>query len=301
LGDRIFVLDRGTPRIFVLDTAGQLQDTISLELLATYGLNGLAVDPLGNLYAADTGRNRILVFSSQGSLVRQIGRGGSGLGEFTQPMALSFARDGAFFVADWENGRIERFDPNYTATDAWPTGFRPFGIAVDAAGRVYAPDSERRRIVVYTPRGVMLAEFGAPGTPPIDVAPRQIAIGSQPLALYILGDQGVVRLDLQNLPPPPQQSTDEIDLLSPLLMLLLAAVPVVAFVARRRRSRRASVGPTLDGKVGLQPEDGAQRQQQQPSRDQDLALAFAHQPDHQQQTANKHHQAVRDRQSNHLA
>ena len=32
-----------------------------------YGLNGVAVDAGGNVYVADTGRNRILVFSPTGS------------------------------------------------------------------------------------------------------------------------------------------------------------------------------------------------------------------------------------------
>ena len=44
--------------------------------LGTYGLNGLAVDASGNVYAADTGRNRVLVFSAAGRLVQQVGHGG---------------------------------------------------------------------------------------------------------------------------------------------------------------------------------------------------------------------------------
>jgi len=296
LDDTVYVLDRAIPRLFKLDTTGRLLDTFNLETLGTYGLNGLAVDPRGNLYAADTGRNRILVFSPSGSLMRQFGRGGSGLGEFTQPMALSFAPDGAFFVADWENGRIERFDASFTATDAWSAGFRPFGIAVDSIGRVYAPDSERRRVVAYSARGGVLAELGGTG---LDVAPRQVATSSfDPLALYVLGPHGIVRMDLQNQAPVPQGS-DEIDLLSPLLMLLLVAVPIVAVVLRRFRGRPASVGATLDGEVRLQAENGAHRQHQQARRDQDLALAVTHQAEHEQQATDQHHQPVGDRHSDH--
>src|SRR6266849_4515801 len=53
-GDNFYVIDRGTPRVLRLDAGGRLQATLTLESLGTYGLNGLAADFVGNLYAADT-------------------------------------------------------------------------------------------------------------------------------------------------------------------------------------------------------------------------------------------------------
>src|SRR4051794_16075512 len=71
-GDNYYVLDRGMARVFRLDGNGQLQAVFSLQQFGPYGLNGLAVDAAGNLYAADTGRNRILVLSPTGQLLKQI-------------------------------------------------------------------------------------------------------------------------------------------------------------------------------------------------------------------------------------
>src|SRR5260370_37272497 len=93
-GDSYYVVDRGTPRILRLDGNGRLQATFNLEPLGPYGLNGLAIDAGGHLYVADTGRNRLLVLSSSGQLIKQVGHGGSDLGGFTQPMMLAFAPDG---------------------------------------------------------------------------------------------------------------------------------------------------------------------------------------------------------------
>lgn len=103
--DEIYVVDRGVPRLFRLDTAGRVMGAFSLESLNPYGLNGVAVDAAGQIYVADTGRNRILVFAPNGALVKQFGRGGADLGAFTQPMAVAFLSDGSFAVADWENSR----------------------------------------------------------------------------------------------------------------------------------------------------------------------------------------------------
>lgn len=269
-GDGYYVVDRGTPRIFRLDVTGRAQSMLDLQTQGTYGLNGLAVDAVGNLYVADTGRNRILVFSPSGQLLKQVGRGGTDLGGFTQPMMLAFAPDGAFFVADWENGRLERFSPSYDATDAWSLGYRPFGVAADRAGRVYAPDFEHRLIEAYTPQGSALGEMHT------GVAPKQVAVapGAQP-SLYVLGSDAIERLDLSNTPPPPQGGgadlTDVVSVLALVLMLVLVGLAVLS-----RRQRRRLLHAPLDGPVRLNTENGAQGEQQQAGADQNLLIA--HQP-----------------------
>ncbi len=262
-GNSYYVLDRGTPRIFRLDVSGQPQAVLDLQPLSPYGLNGLAVDPAGNLYAADTGRNRILVFSPSGQLLKQVGRGGNDLGGFTQPMMVAFAPDGAFFVADWENSRIERFSPNFEATDAWSLGFRAFGVAVDRAGRVYAPDSEHHRVEVFTPQGSSLGDLAT------NVAAKQVALAPGG-SLYALASDAIQRIDLANTPPPPQGSNDTGDLLSVLALLLMVLLVVLAVASRRQRRR--SVHTPFERKVGLDAKNGAQRQQQQPGADQDLLV-----------------------------
>jgi DNA-binding beta-propeller fold protein YncE len=272
--DGYYVIDRGTPRILHIDAAGQLRGIFNLEPLSPYGLNGLAVDQSGNLYAADTGRNRILVFSPNGQLIKQVGRGGADLGGFTQPMMLAFAPDGSFFVADFENNRVERWDASFEATNAWSTGFHSFGIAVDPTGRVFVPDTDHRRVEVFSPQGATLGEMGAPSTPTIDVSPRQVAIAraGQP-SVFVLGNDGIQRLDLENTAPPPQGGSTDVDLVSLAALALMAALLALAVLSRRQRRATASLGAALDRPVGLQPENGAQREHQQPHADEHLLIA----------------------------
>ncbi|HEX8969577.1 MAG TPA: NHL repeat-containing protein, partial [Chloroflexota bacterium] len=240
--------------------------------------NGLAVDANDNVYAADTGRNRILVFSPAGRLMSQVGHGGTDLGGFTQPMMLAFGPDGSLFVADWENGRITRWAADLVATDAWSTGFRPFGVAVDQSGRVFVPDTEHRRVEAYSPRGEPLGEMGGPGSPIIDVTPKQVAVprrGGQ-TALYVLGSDGIQRLDLEDTPAPPPSSADT-DVFGVVAMALMLALLGLAVALRRRRRSAALLGAPPGRPVRLHAENGAESQYQQPCTDQNLLLA--HEPE----------------------
>jgi sugar lactone lactonase YvrE len=274
-GDSYYVVDRGMPRVFRLDNTGQPQFVFDLQPFGVYGLNGVAVDAGGNVYVTDTGRNRILVFSPSGQLVKQVGHGGTDLGGFTQPMMLAFAPDAGLFVSDWENMRVERFNADMEATDAWPLGYHAYGIAVDGMGRVFTPDFDHRRVDAYTPQGGSLGEVGGPDSPLLATTPRQVAVArSAEPSLYVLGSDQIQRLDLQNTPPPPQSSSGP-DLLSVLVIGVMLGVVVLAVVTRRSRRRRApaSLGAALEGPVGLNPKNGAQGQRQQAEADEQLLIA----------------------------
>src|SRR5262249_3277832 len=149
-------------RILRLDAQGRAQPerTIDLSPLATYGPNGLAADGRGGLYMADTGRDRVVVFNSNGAMVAAIGDAGAELGKFKQPMFLAFGPDGGFYVSDWENSRVERFDADGHATNAWPLPTHAWGIAVDDAGRVFVPDGDHKLVRMFAPDGSLLAEIG---------------------------------------------------------------------------------------------------------------------------------------------
>src|ERR671932_1382208 len=198
-GDGWWLLDRGALHILRLDNRGQAQPERTLDLvpLGTYGPNGLATNGRGSLYVADTGRNRILVFNAGGPLTGSIGDTGSDLGKLKQPMFLAFAPDGALFVSDWENARIERFDADRHATNAWPLSAHAWGIAVDSLGRVFVPDADDRVVRMFAPEGSLLAEFGGAGSSPIPLeSPSQVAVSPDATRLWVLGSNGLARIDL---------------------------------------------------------------------------------------------------------
>lgn len=251
-----YVVDRDPQRVVRVDSTGSARSVLDLKPYGPYGLNGVAVDRDGGLYVADTGRNRILLLSPEGQLRAEIGRGGGrDPGRFMQPMQVAFSpEDGALLVTDWENARVQRFAPapELTHTDAWPTGYRSFGLAADERGRVYVADPGRRLVQAYAPRtGVLLGEVGGPGSIPVDV-PGLVQVAVAPLSsgamLYALGPQTIARIELEDTPPPPQPGGGLLSLLGevfdPSTAAAAAAFVLVALLVldrnRRRQALRAS-------------------------------------------------------------
>ena len=278
LGDSYYVVDRGTPRLMRLGADGQLQAAFNLQPLGPYGLNGLAAEASGRLFVADTGRNRVLVLSPTGQLIKQLGHGGSDLGGFTQPMMLGFGPDGSLLVSDWENSRVERFDTSFEPTNAFSIGYHSFGLAVDAIGRVYAPDADHRRVEAFTPEGATLGEVGAPSSPTVDLSPRQVAVsvastGQQ--TLYVLGADAIQRFALENIPPPPQSSGSgfDADLLGLGVVALMVALVVLAVLSRRQRRAAGLLGAPSDRPVGLHAKDGAEGEHEQAAGNEDRLIS----------------------------
>jgi len=73
------------------------------------GPGGVAVDPAGNIYVADTGHNRIQKLTADGGFVTGWGSAGSGEGEFSAPEFLAVDPAGYLYVADKGNFRIQKF------------------------------------------------------------------------------------------------------------------------------------------------------------------------------------------------
>ncbi|HEV7666497.1 MAG TPA: PA14 domain-containing protein [Chloroflexota bacterium] len=254
-GDGWYVLDRGAQRILRLDSTGQAQPerTIDLKPLTTYGPNGLATDGQGNLYLADTGRDRIVVFDSGGHMTAALGDAGTGLGKFKQPMTLAFGPDDSMFVSDWENSRVQRWSADRQPINAWPTPVHAWGIAVDSLGRVFLPDGDHHLVRMFGSDGTLLAQLGGEGGPPIPVEfPSQVVASPDGSKLWVLGADGLARVDLapySAFRPSTGAAAARLPLAALGSLLLVLALAATAWPYRRlislpQRSAAASVGPS---------------------------------------------------------
>jgi hypothetical protein len=72
----------------------------------------IAIDERQSLiYVVDSGNHRLVAFDFDGQLVRVIGKAGQGPGEFSRPSGAFVYPDSRLAVADYQNNRIQLFDP----------------------------------------------------------------------------------------------------------------------------------------------------------------------------------------------
>lgn len=88
-----------------------------------FGPRSVAINN-GLIYVSDTGNERIQVFETDGTPVRQFGGYGSDAGRLIEPTGIAFGPDGNLWVADSGNARISIFTPDgrfvrSIAVDAW--------------------------------------------------------------------------------------------------------------------------------------------------------------------------------------
>jgi hypothetical protein len=78
----------------------------------------VGVDSAGRIYVLDAAGHRLLVFSSDGSHLRTLGREGEGPGEISWPLGLTVKPDGTVLIDDLGRGAVHGFDPEGTPLNA---------------------------------------------------------------------------------------------------------------------------------------------------------------------------------------
>ena len=133
------------------------------------GPRGLAVDPKGNIFVADSGNHRIQKFTAEGQFLAAVGVEGSGPLEFSSPVDITSSKD-KVYVVDRDNHRVQVLNSDLTFSCTFGKKgsgkgqfHLPSGIACDSSGKVYVSDGENHRIQVFTADEKFLRTFGRRG------------------------------------------------------------------------------------------------------------------------------------------
>jgi sugar lactone lactonase YvrE len=173
----LYVAERGQHRIRKIDLETGLINTVAgngfpgfdgdggpATEASLYGPADITLDRMGNLLIADTGNDRIRRVSSNGTITTIAGCGGEcpdkedghALGtRLSRPSALAVDGKGNLFVADSQNHRVLRIEPQTAAVttvagSGWqPTNpqeafLQPISLAFDPAGNLFIATQDAR-------------------------------------------------------------------------------------------------------------------------------------------------------------
>ncbi|MCE7985213.1 MAG: hypothetical protein DYG89_28915 [Caldilinea sp. CFX5] len=131
--------------------------------------SGVAMDASGNVYAAESGRHRVLKFDLNGCVIQQWGGTASAAdGQFTDPHGVAVDAIGNLYVADTGNHRIEKFNASGDFVTKWVAAADhpddqfnyPAGIAVDGNGNLYVADTFNNRVQKLDANGGFVRQWG---------------------------------------------------------------------------------------------------------------------------------------------
>jgi streptogramin lyase len=92
----------------------------------------IAFAPNGHLFIADGYANaRILEYTADGKKITEWGSPGNGPGQFRLPHSIQIDENGIIYVADRENGRVQRFDMEGKYLGEWDPYGKTFGLKLD--------------------------------------------------------------------------------------------------------------------------------------------------------------------------
>lgn len=173
LKGNLYVADATTRQIHVFDRDGkyirQIGDAKMFDRLSS-----VTVNPEGTkVYAVDIGgvqsdNHRVRVFDAKtGAHLTDIGKRGTGPGEFNLPRDLAIGKDGRLYVVDGGNFRVQYFDRDGKYLGSWGKvgkGLgdfaRPKEIASDRDGNLYVADTAFGNFQVFDPEGQLLMFVG---------------------------------------------------------------------------------------------------------------------------------------------
>jgi streptogramin lyase len=122
-------------KLLQIDVGGQPENSRS----AFKGTTDIAFAPNGRIFISDGyGNARILEYSGDGKKIHEWGEAGTGPGQFHLPHSIVIDRQNIIYVADRENGRVEKFDFDGKFLGEIPDLGRTYSLKIASDGNLWA-------------------------------------------------------------------------------------------------------------------------------------------------------------------
>lgn len=168
--DKVYVFNRGTHPMVVLNTDGDVLDTWGDGEFTNP--HGVTIGPDDSVWCVDNGDHTVKKFSRKGEKLLQLQGGAPAPAmsgdPFNRPCHLAIdPNNGNLFVADgYSNASVHKYDPTGRLLTSWGesgTGPGQFNIVhnvvVDKNGLVYIADRENQRVQVFDNDGKFITQW----------------------------------------------------------------------------------------------------------------------------------------------
>ena len=156
-GHKVSIIDNRGKKIRTFGSHGDSPDQM-------IGPAGIAIDDIDNIYVSSS--HKLQKFTSNGELIKCIGKKGGKEGEFNDPRGVTL-HDNQVYVCDSNNHRIQVFDLNLNFVR--PIGSRdkgrgefnaPHDVKLDTAGNIYIAEYYNSRVQVLDNSGHFIRTLG---------------------------------------------------------------------------------------------------------------------------------------------
>jgi streptogramin lyase len=142
----VWTVDSKTSRVYKFSAQGDLLLEIAIDApdAGPYpcGTADIAFGEDYHIFVADGYCNgRVIEFDPMGGQIQEWGTRGTGPGQFVVVHSVAIGPDGIVFVADRDNGRLQRFDQSGQFLGLWEYAGQLFSVAFSPAGELYVSTS----------------------------------------------------------------------------------------------------------------------------------------------------------------
>jgi len=191
----VWTVDAGSSMVYQHSPDGRKRLEIAVGGLpanprsAFCGTTDIAFAPGGRIFISDGYANaRIVEYDQRGRRMREWGRPGTGPGEFHLPHGIAADDRNILYVADRENGRIQRFDLDGRFLGAWDHLGKTFSITfrrgelwIGTQPRTSPNGMDGWMMKIDRETGAILGYVETPGQHSVDLAgPGQPIAGARP-------------------------------------------------------------------------------------------------------------------------
>ena len=159
-GHRVSIIDNRGKKIRTFGSRGDSPDQMICPA-------GIAIDDMDNIYVSSS--NKLQKFTSNGELIKCVGRLGGKEGEFNDPCGVTL-HDNQVYVCDTDNQRIQVFDLNLNFVRSIGSHGKgrgeftePRDVKLDTAGNIYVADCKNIRVQVLDNSGHFIRTLGDEG------------------------------------------------------------------------------------------------------------------------------------------